>query len=262
MRTFTLITLFGCLMIVSCKSAQTARSNVPPNKVIAHRGAWKHTGLPQNSIAALKAAIKMGCGGSEFDIHMTADSVLVISHDNDFLGMRIEKSTYTQLLQKTLPNGEKIPTLESFLKTGMSQHYTKLIAEIKPSQLGKERSLALAQKVVEMVHRFKAQGWVTYISFDYDVLKKVRELDATAPLQYLNGDAPVEKLKQDGIGADYHYSVFQKDGNWLSRAHEAGVVTNAWTVDSPEIMDDLLSQKIMFITTDEPEMLLRKLGKK
>lgn len=252
-----------CIFLSGCVTSgkMNTSKNFPPNKVIAHRGAFKNTGAPENSLAALKAAIKMGCGGSEFDIHMTSDEVVVINHDHDFLGIPIETSTYADLLKKTLPNGEKIPTLESFLKEGKKQKYTKLVAEIKPSRISKERSLKLAEKVVALFVKEKAEDWATYISFDYDVCKKVKALQPRASVQFLNGNASVAKLKADGLDADYHFSVFEKNANWISEAKEAGVIVNAWTVDNPKVMDELLSKGIDLITTNEPELLLKKLGK-
>ena len=257
---FAGITLLGCS---TAKQINTTNTSIQgfSNKVIAHRGAFKNTGVPENSIASLKAAIQLGCGGSEFDIHMTADSVLVINHDHTLQDLNIETSTYTTLLEKTLSNGEKISTLENYLKAGLGQTTTKLIAEIKPSKISKERSLLLAEKVVAMVKQVKAEPLVAYISFDYDILKKVQQLDAKAPLQYLRGDIPASQLKTDGIDADYHFSIFQKDTNWIKNARALGVVVNIWTVNNPATMDSLLAQQVDFITTDEPELLLKKLGK-
>lgn len=74
------------------------------NKIVAHRGAWKNTGAPQNSIASLENAIKLGCVGSEFDVRMTKDEVLVINHDAHYEGMDIEKTDYAELIKK---NAEK-----------------------------------------------------------------------------------------------------------------------------------------------------------
>ena len=254
-----------CFVIVfsSCQGVKKSATTQTPfiNKVIAHRGAFKNTGLPENSIASLKAAITLGCGGSEFDIHMTSDEVLVVNHDDKFLGMDIETNTYQNLLTKTHSNGEKIPTLEAYLKEGLKQKKTKLIAEIKTSTISKERSLALTKKVVEMVRRLKGQPQVVYIAFDYDVCKKVRALEPNAPVQYLNGDVSPEKLKADKLDADYHYSVFQKNKSWIADAKKLGVLTNAWTVNDEKTMDELLAQGIDFITTNEPELLLKKLGK-
>ena len=50
-----------------------------------------------------------------------------------------------------------------------------------------------------------------YISFSYDILKKIVKLNPKAETQYLDGNKSPEQLKADGIsGADYHFSVFQK----------------------------------------------------
>lgn len=258
-----ILALIAAVVVSSCATRKAAVTTSIPfmNKVIAHRGAFKNTGAPENSIASLKAAITLGCGGSEFDIHMTSDEVLVVNHDDQFLGMEIETNTYQQLLEKTLANGEKIPTLEAYLKEGYSQKKTIMVAEIKTSKMGKERSLRLATKVVEMVRSLKGQAQTVYIAFDYDVCKKLRELEPAAPVQYLNGDASPEKLKADKLDADYHYSVFKKDNSWIKNAKALGVKTNAWTVNDAKLMDDFLAQGIDFITTNEPELLLKKIGK-
>lgn len=253
---FPLALLGACFWIAS--TALHAQS-FAQNKVIAHRGAWKNTQAPQNSLASLKHAIRLGCAGAEFDIRMTKDEVLVINHDLEYQGLDIEKSSYQELLGKPLKNGEPLPTLQAYLKAGKKQRHTRLIAEIKPSPSGKERSLHIAAKVVALVQKVKAQRWVTYISFDYDVLKKVHELDSKAPTQYLNGSASIAQLTADGLGgADYHFSVFQRDDNWIKQARQAGLTTNAWTVNDSLVMDFLLVRGIDYLTTDEPELALRK----
>lgn len=249
------------LMVVSLngvfaqKKTKTIKS-WSKNEVIAHRGAWKKKGLPENSIAALNEAVRLGCYGSEFDVHMTADGVLVVNHDADFLGLHIEKSTYKELLAKQLSNGEYIPTLEQYLKVGKKQKTTKLILEIKPSKAGAENDKVLATKVVELVQKLKVEPWVDYISFSYNILKKVKELEPEANVAYLAGDVALEKLKQDGFyGADYYYTVYQK-GDWFAKSKELGLTLNAWTVNAEKEMKWLLDNKVEFITTNEPELLL------
>ncbi len=259
------LSLFICVMAAlsfSCTPQKAGLTTQTPfiNKVIAHRGAFKNTDAPENSMASLKAAIALGCGGTEFDIHMTSDEVIVINHDAHFLGIEIETNSYQTLLEKSLPNGEKIPTLEAYMKEGLKQNKTKLIAEIKTSRISKERSLHLATKVVEMVKKLNGQAQTVYIAFNYDVCKKVRELDPLAPVQYLNGDVTADQLKADRLYADYHYSIFLKDKSWIAGAKKLGVLTNAWTVNDEKTMDELLAQGIDFITTDEPELLLKKLA--
>lgn len=229
------------------------------NQVIAHRGAWKKKGLPENSIASLKEAIRLGCYGSEFDVHMTSDSILVVNHDPDFLGMPIASSTYVQLLEKKLSNGEQIPTLEAYLKAGKKQKGTRLILELKPAKISGERDLQMTRKTVAMVQKLGAAPWVDYISFSYAIGEEVLALQPGAKFAYLNGDAPLEKLKASGFdGADYHFSVY-KNGDWFSKSKALGLTLNAWTVNTVEDMNWLLDQHIEFITTNEPERLFELL---
>lgn len=232
------------------------------NCVIAHRGAWKNTGAPQNSLASLKAAIDMGCGGSEFDIHMTTDSVLVINHDADFFGVPIQTSVYDSLLSKKLSNGEPIPLLNDFLLLGKNQIKTKLVLEIKPSVRGKDWGRATARKVVAMVHQLGVKDISVYISFDYDILLEILRVDPKATVQYLSGNKTPDEVKQDGItGLDYNYSVYQKNPLYIEQSKSLGLQLNAWTVNKKEQMEWLLTNGFQFITTDEPELLLAVLGK-
>ena len=227
------------------------------NKVIAHRGAWKNTGATENSIAALNHAIALGCEGSEFDVHMSADSLPVINHDASIQGISIAKTNSRDLLALKLSNGESLPTLENYLKAGMNQNKTKLILEIKPSELGKEGSLALTHKIIALVEKLQAQAWVDYISFDYDVCKEVMKLAPYARAAYLKGDKTPAELAADNLyGLDYHFSVLQKNPEWLADAKNRKLTINVWTVNDKPVLEELLKQDVDFITTNEPELLL------
>ena len=223
--------------------------------VIAHRGAWKKQNLPENSIASLKEAIRLGCHGSEFDVHMTKDNVLVVNHDADFQGLHIEQSTYAELLQKKLSNGESIPTAEAYIKEGIKQKGTRLVFEIKPTKTGKAGDIALTDACVAMVKKLKADSWVDYISFSWDTMLRLREIAPKAPLAKLPGEPSQEELKAANMsGADYHYRVYQK-GEWFKKAKELGLTMNAWTVNNEAEMKWLLDNKVEFVTTNEPELL-------
>lgn len=227
------------------------------NKVIAHRGAWKNTGVPENSIAALSHAVKLGCEGSEFDVHMSADGVPVVNHDPTIQGESIAKTNADELLLLKLANGEALPTLENYLKAGMEQNKTKLILEIKPSELGKESSIALTRKVVAQVENLHGQAWVDYISFDYDVCREVMKLAPYAKVAYLKGDkSPTELAADNFFGLDYHFSVLQKNSDWVKEAKSKNLTVNVWTVNDKPLLEDLLKQNVDFITTNEPELLL------
>lgn len=74
------------------KLADACMARVPRSKpvrfknetvcLVAHRGAHDGTLLIQeNTHAAFERALKLGCHGIEFDLHATADNVLVVNHD-------------------------------------------------------------------------------------------------------------------------------------------------------------------------------------
>ncbi|WP_031526798.1 glycerophosphodiester phosphodiesterase [Dyadobacter crusticola] len=227
------------------------------NKVIAHRGAWKHTGATENSIGALEHAIKLGCYGSEFDVHMSADSVLFVLHDHTIKGTHIEKTNAIELAQIKLENGESLPTLEDYLKAGAKQKKTRLILEIKSSSMGKERSLALAAKCVEMVNRLKVEKITDYIAFDFDVCKKVKELAPKAHVEYLNGDKTPDEIAAAGLdGIDYHYNVYKKNEDYIPAMKAKKLTTNVWTVNDESALKWFLEKDVDYITTNEPELLL------
>ncbi|MBX2895531.1 MAG: glycerophosphodiester phosphodiesterase [Cyclobacteriaceae bacterium] len=233
-----------------------------PTKVIAHRGAWKNTNVPENSIAALQNAIALKCYGSEFDVHLSADSVPFVLHDHSIQDIYIEKTNAAELSNIKLSNGEVLPTLESYLLAGKNQNQTRLILEIKTSQLGKARSLASTKKCVELVNKLGVASITDYIAFDFDVCLEVKKLAPQAHVQYLNGDKTPEQLAAAGLsGFDYHYSILQKNENWLADAHQRKLSTNAWTVNDETIMQWLIDRNVGMITTNEPEKLIRLLSK-
>lgn len=248
----------------SCETyAQKHKISFAENPVVAHRGAWKKLGLPQNSIASLKQAIALHCVGSEFDVRMTIDNVLVIFHDADYNGMDIEKSTYAELSKYKLSNGENLPTFKDYLMAGMLNNTTTgLVCEIKPSKII-GRNIFISEAIVKLVKKQKAQPFIlTYISFSYDILKKIQELDSNAKTQYLDGSKTPEVLKKDNIsGLDYLIYKLRKNPEWIESAKKNNLLLNAWVADKEEDIDWLLANDFNFLTTDEPEMVLKKLEK-
>lgn len=246
------------LLFIACTSTKPITFST--NKTIAHRGAWKTDTLPQNSIASLRKAIDLKAAGSEFDVRMTKDGVLILSHDAIHEGDTIELRTYQELLRHTLKNGEKLPTLEAYLNAGKKNNkQTRLVVEVKPSLVDKTQGVRAAQKTVTLIREMKLQHLVVYISFDYAIMKRIHELDPAAITQYLTGDKTPAELKADGIsGADYHISVYRKNPEWITQLKANGMILNAWTVNTAEDMDWLLSQGFDFITTDQPELLLQR----
>lgn len=250
-----LVFLFLGSLMISCASGPKPKFH--DNIVIAHRGAWKANSHPQNSLASLRQAVAIGAHGSEFDVHITADDSMVVNHDDDFKGMRIEKTPYRELISEDLSNGEKLPTLRDYLEEGLKQGSTKLILEIKKAD-SQERTLELTRKAVALVKELNAEKWVDYITFDYEAGKLVHQLAPDAEIAYLTGDVTPAQAKKDGYtGLDYHFTKYKENPQWIPQAHKLGMTINGWTVNSEEDMKFMIEQGAEFITTNEPELLLK-----
>lgn len=260
-KTYLLLIAF---FMLSCSSTTKSVAITPTfhnNPVIAHRGAWKKNNLPENSIASLKQAIGIKCAGSEFDVRMTADDSLVVNHDPHYNDLEIEKTNYADLSTFKLSNGEKLPTLKEYILAGIeNNNATRLVCEIKPSEISKERGIRIAEKIFQIIQELKAQEMVVFISFDYAILKKIIELNTKISTQYLEDDKPFEQLKKDGIsGADYYFSSFKDHPERIFEAKKNNISLNAWTVNNAADMDWLILNGFDFITTNEPELVFERI---
>lgn len=256
-RLFTAATILALatLLFANCTTQKEETT-----KVIAHRGYWDCEGSAKNSITALEMSAKIGVWGSEFDVHLTADSVLIIYHDGEINGTPIKTSNYADIKDVKLSNGETLPTLEAFLLKATELKDLKLIFELK-SQGDKERNWLAAEKSVEMVNALGLADRTEYISFDIEACLAFKHYAPKAHVVSLSSVKTPNEVKELGLdGYDYHYSLLQKNPTWAQEAVELGLTSNVWTVNTPELMKEMLDLKINYITTDKPVELLEMIG--
>lgn len=221
-------------------------------KVIAHRGYWNCEGSAQNSIASLRKAHEIKAYGSEFDVHLTKDGIAVINHDDTIQGFNIEESTYNQLKDLRLSNGETLATLEQYLAQGKKDKGTQLILELKPHKTKESEDKAVAT-VLELVKKYKVEKMTEYISFSLDICKALISNAPKSKVAYLRGEIAPKELKEMGFaGLDYHYTIMAKHPEWVKEAHQLGLSVNVWTVNDLSVLKTLVEQGVDFITTDKP----------
>lgn len=251
--------LKNILSVFALMLASYANIQAQQTKVIAHRGFWKTSGSAQNSITALVKADSIHCYGSEFDVWITTDGQLVVNHDETFKGVTIQDATAAVCTAVRLGNGEQLPTLEQYLSRGQ-QLTTRLILELKPHRTPEQETKAI-EGIVRMIKDFNLENRVEYISFSKHATKEfIRLAPKGTPVYYLSGDATPQELKSWGCaGPDYHFSVFQKNPEWIEQCHKLGMKVNAWTVNDAKNMQWLIEHKVDFITTNEPVLLQQEL---
>ena len=229
-------------------------------EVICHRGYWDAEGSAQNSIRSLVKADSIGAWGSEFDVWMTADGVLVVNHDASYQGVTIETAKWKQLKDMRLKNGEPLPTLDQMLECG-KRLTTRLIVEMKPHK-NKEQEKEAARKIVKMVKDKGLEDRVEYITFSYAGMKNLKEMAPHGTLvYYLNGElSPAQLAEIDIAGIDYSIKVMREHPQWIDEAHSLGMKVNVWTVNSDRDMEWCINYGVDFITTNAPERLQQKLA--
>lgn len=242
------------ILFLTCMALLTLSLQSQP-KVIAHRGFWDTPGAAQNSVASLIKADSIGCYGSEFDVWLTADNELIVNHNPFYKWHRMESSTCSELASLTLKNGEKMPTLTSYLKEAAKLPGIELVLELKKHRTT-ERELTAVKRIIEKVNQYGLQERTTYISFSLPAVKEFIRLAPQNPIYYLKGDLTPAQLGSIGCtGLDYSLPTIRKHPQWIKEAHDLGLKVNVWTVNKEKDMEYLINQKVDFITTNQPLLL-------
>ena len=239
---------------------------IPSTPVVAHRG---FSGIkPENTLAAFRAAVEVGAGGAECDIRRASDGVIYIMHDGNFnrtAGHDIPAGTipYSEIEAFDAGEGEKIPTLESYL-TLLKGTATRPIIEVKED--------GFEEQLVEMIRAFELESTAVVIDFSAARVKKVRELAPEICCAWLcsfNSETPEDEIAEKIIGTlkDCNTNVVDMQfgratPTLVRKLNEAGISVWCWTVDNPEDIQRLYDMGVDSVTTDFPDRALECYRKK
>lgn len=237
--------------------------------IVAHRGYWacEAGGKSHNSIAALKAAQDLDFWGSEFDVNMTKDGVLMVFHDDSVNGMKFSEHNASDYDGITLLNGEKIPTLDEYLTQFENNKKCRLVFELKWHS-GLANQIHAVNKSIELLkaHGLYNPKQVIFISFDLQECLLFAQKCPGFIVQYLGSEADrnPDVLATLGInGIDTNFWKFYSDPTWYTKARNHNMSVNAWTVDDKEHMRTMIELGVDYITTNYPELcreLLQEMG--
>lgn len=234
-------------------------------KVVAHRGTHSNTAGPyENSLESFIKSQELGVWGSEFDVWITTDSVVVVNHNSKVMSDShvIQNSTYAEIKDLKLGVGEHLPVLEEYLDQALLEDKLTLVLEVKTHST-KEKNYACIEKCVEQLKAKKLEDRTVWIAFSYDNCLKILSLLPNARVQYLNGDRSPASLASTGIiGIDYSYSVLANNLSWIKEAHDNNMVVNVWTVNSEEEMMKYIGLGVDYITTNNPALCMELCNRK
>lgn len=233
---------------------------IPSTPVVAHRG---FSGAkPENTLAAFRAAVDVGANGAECDIRRATDGVIYIMHDGNFkrtAGHDIAAGAipYSEIESFDAGDGEKIPTLESYL-TLLKGTATRPIIEVKED--------GFEEQLVEMIRAFELEKTAVVIDFSAARVKKIRELAPEICVAWLcgfNNETPEDEIADKIIATlkDCDTNVVDMQFNrttptLVQKLNDAGISVWCWTVDNPEDIARLYDMGVDSITTNFPDRAL------
>lgn len=223
---------------------------------VAHRGL---SGIEtENTCVAFTAAGNRSYYGIETDIHRTADGKFVTVHDGDLKRVAgadviIENSTLSEIQNTVLFDKEGSKT-RSDLRVGTLENYIsicKKYAKHSVLELKSDFSDEEILKIIKIIKSFDYLNEVTFISFGFENLLKVRKFLPQQSVQFLFNkftDEIIKKLIDNKFDADVNFHALTRDN--IEFLHEVGLKVNCWTVDNKKDAERLANWGVDFITTN------------
>jgi len=207
--------------------------------VIAHRGA--SAAAPENTLPAFQLAMRQGADGIELDVHLTADGIPVVIHDEtiDRTGTgtgRVADMRLDQLRKYDFgvwkdPSfaGTRIPTLSDVLML-LDGWQGSLNIELKTDVV---RYPGIEAAVLKLVADADRQSRTHISSFHHESLAVCRRLNTGIELAALLDHHQIPDLpalKRMGVTA-IHPDVRDATGAHVRRWHREGFLVRSYTVD-------------------------------
>jgi glycerophosphoryl diester phosphodiesterase len=209
---------------------------------IAHRG---FAGVnPENTVAAVEAAVAAGADGVEVDLRRCGSGELVVCHDESVDRTTggtgpVADHTADELAALSVEGADAgVPTFAAVLDACPGS--VTLHAELKERGLGRDVDRAVAD----------AAPSVVVSSFDPDAVAEVES--APTALTVWDVDGAVERAADLGC-AFLHPHHGDCDAALVERARGAGLGVNAWTVTEPAETGRLRAAGADGVITDFPE---------
>jgi glycerophosphoryl diester phosphodiesterase len=230
---------------------------------VAHRG---YSAIaPENTLAAVEAALRSGAEYVEIDVHSTADGVPVVVHDatvdrtTDGTGeVASLTSGYVTGLDagawySPVYAGQRVPTLDQVLDL-LAPSHALLLLEVKGP-----RTRADVARIVETVMSRGLADRVLLQSFDEQVLHDARELAPELRRALLRDELdpdPVAAAKAVGaVSYNPYIPAVLGRPDVVAELNAAGLGCMVFTVDEPEHWRALTDLGVDAIITNRPAAL-------
>ncbi|WP_337997771.1 glycerophosphodiester phosphodiesterase family protein [Oleispirillum naphthae] len=232
---------------------------MPAGRVIGHRGAVRLA--PENTLAAFRAAARVGARWVETDVSLLGDGTPVICHDADLGRIAGRRERLADLAAEDLALlgvAEKVPTLAAALEA-LDDFGLSVNLDVKARGDAEDLAAAL---VLELTRRPWPRERLLVSSFDAEVLAVLAAARPDIRLGILCEEIPDDWALQ---AARVRAVALHPYRRALSPAFAvemlaAGLEIYAWTVNDPAEAMRLWGWGVTGVITDDPALLLGLAG--
>jgi glycerophosphoryl diester phosphodiesterase len=245
--------------------------------IIGHRGASALA--PENTLVAFERALDAGADGLEFDVHLAADGVPIVIHDDTLkrTGQRpglVADFTSKELTQVDAGSwfNRKVPALaDASFTHARIPTVAQLFALVKSRrpilyvELKGVKARDLAAPVAALIAKFNFKAQVVVESFDHAAITESKRVDPTIrtaalfertlkhprpSARWLLGRAAVAGADEIAL----HYSMAGR--REVEHLNKEGYPVVIWTADNPIWVKRACLYGIHAIITNNPAVLL------
>lgn len=274
------------LPLSACAAAEPLSVTAPGNSrepmantpmVIAHRGASAQA--PENTLAAIEAALDIGSPAIEIDLRRSSDGVAVVIHDADLERTtdgegEVSATRWDDIRRLDAGSwfapefaGTRVPRLEQVLQLLASHPAdSRLILELKDGGEGFEETVVAAIRGSEL-----PPERIILKAFERDILARLAQLAPAYERLYVFNtwigwlnlvidEQPrfVDVLEVPEQWLQVH-SLFL-DEEFLRRAQAGGYRVIAWNVHEEDVMRRVIEWQVDGIETDYPAKVMQMIA--
>lgn len=236
-------------------------------EVVAHRG--YSAVAPENTLAALEAALRAGADAVEFDVQPAACGTPVLFHDL-LLGRTtngvgpLRRRPLAQLKALDAGSwfgsafaGERIPTLQEALRL-LRARVGRLYQDIKGY-----RELEDLDRIVDLTREAGLDSASVFVSSDWVILKRFLQVAPEIPRAYLAdtrerlGEALDRAIVDENSLLSLEVGLALAYPDKVIEAQRVGVEVMVWTVDHPDQAGRLARLGVRRMVTNQVETLIR-----
>jgi len=233
-------------------------------QITAHRGA--SGAAPENTMAAIEGAIADDADWVEIDVQETADGVVVVAHDSDFMKVsgdpaKIWEATYADLQDLDIGSwfgpefaDQRVPSLAEVLDTCKG----KAGVNIELKYYGHDQQLE--QRVIDLVEGHGMESDIVIMSLKREGVEKVQALrpDWTVGLLATMTMGDLTRVDVDFLAVNAKTAT----PGFVRAAHRNGREVYVWTVNDVIGMSNQFSRGVDSLITDEPALARQVLAQR